>query len=477
MRSPRMKTIAAVAVAAMFPVLSGAQTVAVAQVSEVAPAPMAEVKATSDTAKPKLLVVESKYMSMAPKIEIQNFRPFDKRGINVFESPKEEGAAYTGFKLSWGGSFTQQFQGLDHSNTAAPRMIPDANKVLYDANKLVRIGHGFNNAEANLNLNVQLARGIRVALTQYVSTRHHNETWAKDGYFLIDGSPIKNEFLDNMMKVLSLRVGHFEINYGDAHFRRSDGGNAIYNPLVGNYLMDAFTTEIGAEAYLRKNGFIAMGGMTAGEVRGTLRNPAARAPSYLAKLGFDKQLTPDLRTRLTGSLYTTKKSNSNTLYTGDRAGSRYFDVLENTASTEASTAWSGNVRPGFSSKVTAYQLNPFVKIKGIEFFGVAEQAKGAAATETKTRKWNQYAGEVTYRFLQDERAYVSTRYNTAKGELLGIANKVSSNRFNVGAGWFLTPNVLMKGEWVTQKYNDFPTTDIRSGGKFKGFVVEGVVGF
>jgi len=476
MRSPRMMTLAAAAVA-MFPALSGAQTVAVVQVTETAPAAIAEVKATPDTAKPKLLVAESKYMSMAPKIEIQNFRPFDKRGINVFEAPKEEGAAYTGFKLSWGGSFTQQFQGLDHSNSAVPKMVPDAKNVLYDANKLVQIGHGFNNAQANLNLNVQLARGVRVALTQYVSTRHHNETWAKDGYFLIDASPINNAFLESMMEVLSLRVGHFEINYGDAHFRRSDGGNTIYNPLVGNYLMDAFTTEIGAEAYLRKNGFLAMAGMTAGEVRGTIRNPAARAPSYLAKLGFDKQLTPDFRARLTGSMYTTKKSNSNTLYTGDRAGSRYFDVLENTASTEASTAWSGNIRPGFSSKVTAFQINPFVKIKGIEFFGIAEQAKGAAATEAKTRTWNQYAGEVVYRFLPDERAYVASRYNTAKGELAGMNNKVSSDRFNVGAGWFLTPNVLMKGEWVSQKYNDFPTSDIRSGGKFKGFVVEGVVGF
>ena len=38
-----------------------------------------------------------------------------------------------------------------------------------------------------------------------------------------------------------------EINYGDAHFRRSDNGNAIYNPFVGNYIMDAFTTEIGGE--------------------------------------------------------------------------------------------------------------------------------------------------------------------------------------------------------------------------------------
>jgi hypothetical protein len=478
MKSARIYTLVATAMVAAAPALALAQTQVAVTVDDPKPAVTVEA-APVDTAKPKMATESvSKFMAMAPKIEIQNFRPFDKRGINVFESPKEEGAAYTGFKLSWGGSFTQQFQGLDHSNTAAPVTVtPAAPAKPYNANQLVQIGHGFNNAMANLNLNVQLARGVRVALTQYVSTRHHNETWAKDGYFLIDGSPIDVALLNNLMKVLSLRVGHFEINYGDAHFRRSDGGNSIYNPLVGNYLMDAFTTEIGAEAYLRKNGFLAMGGMTAGEVRGTVRNPAARAPTYLAKLGFDKQLTADVRTRLMGSLYTTKKSNSNTLYTGDRAGSRYFDVLENTVSTEASTAWSGNIRPGFASKVNAMQLNPFVKIRGLEFFGIIEQAKGKAATEAKDRTWNQYAGEVTYRFLPDERAYFSGRYNTAKGELLNVANKVSADRYNVGAGWFITPNVLMKGEWVNQKYNDFPTTDIRNGGKFKGFMVEGVVGF
>ena len=43
------------------------------------------------------------------------------RGINVFEAPKDEGAVH-GFKLSWGAAFTQQFQGLDHSNTAAPKV-------------------------------------------------------------------------------------------------------------------------------------------------------------------------------------------------------------------------------------------------------------------------------------------------------------------------------------------------------------------
>jgi hypothetical protein len=73
--------------------------------------------------------------------------------------------------------------------------------------------------------------------------------------------------------------------------------------------------------------------------------------------------------------------------------------------------------------------------------------------------------------------FVGGRYNTAKGELLGITEKVSVDRSEIGGGWFLTPNVLMKAEWVNQKYNDFPTTDIRNGGKFKGFMVEGVVAF
>jgi hypothetical protein len=479
MKSPRINKILAAAMVAAFPAALWAQ--GEAQVADAKTPPAVETKApapATDTAK---ITVEkkqpSKFMSMAPAIEIQNYRPTDIRGINVYEPPKEAGAPYTGFKLAWGAAFTQQFQGLDHSNTAIPVIKKDAAGKDYNANQLVQIGHGFNNAMANLYLNAQLAKGVRVALTSYLSTRHHNETWVKDGYFLIDGSPIDNALLNNIMNYLTLRIGHFEINYGDAHFRRSDAGNSLYNPLVGNYLMDAFTTEIGAEAYVRKSGFLAMGGMTAGEVRGTVRNPAARAPTYLAKLGFDKQLTPDVRTRLMGSLYTTKKSNSNTLYTGDRAGSRYFDVLENTQSTESSTAWSGNIRPGFSSKVTAMQLNPFIKIKGLEFFGVAEQAKGRAATETKERTWNQYAGELTFRFLSDERAYVSGRYNTAKGEMLGITNKVGANRFNVGGGWFVTPNVMTKLEYVNQKYNDWPSNSIFNGGQFKGFVVEGVVAF
>jgi hypothetical protein len=41
----------------------------------------------------------------------------------------------------------------------------------------------------------------------------------------------------------------------------------------------------------------------------------------------------------------------------------------------------------------------------------------------------------------------------------------------------VTPVLLLKGEYMIQKYYDFPAADIRNGGKISGFVVEGVVSF
>ncbi len=413
-----------------------------------------------------------KKIATEPTIDIQNYRAPDQRGINVFEPPKEDGVPYQGFRLNFGAAFTQQFQSLDHRNTAAERIENDIN-----VNQLIELGNGFNNANANLYMNAQLAPGIRVALTTYLSSRHHPETWVKDGYLLVDQSPIDVPLLNDIMNVVTLKMGHFEINYGDAHFRRSDNGNAMYNPFVGNLIMDAFTTEIGGEVYARKNGFMAMGAITGGEIRGNVIQPDQRSPAYIAKLGVDRQLNDNLRFRLTGSMYTTGKSANNTLYAGDRAGSRYYYVVENTLAREASQFTSGLVNPAFRSKVTAYMVNPFMKYRGVELFGVIEQAEGRAANEATSRTWNQYAAEAVYRFLPDERLYVGARYNTAEGELPGVASKVSVDRVQLGGGWFLTKNVLMKVEYVNQKYTDFPVMDIRNGAKFNGLMVEGVVAF
>jgi hypothetical protein len=413
---------------------------------------------------------------IAAPIEIQHMRASDQRGINVFESPKEAGAAYTGFKLAIGGAFAQQFQNLTHQNTAAAKPGTDANGKPVNLNALIPIGSGFNNATANIYFNAQLARGIRVAVETYASARHHQESWIKDGYFLIDGSPFENALVDKIMEYTTLKVGHFEVNYGDQHFRRSDNGQALYNPFVGNFIIDDFTTEIGAEAYLRRDGYMGMLGITGGEVHGQVTAPGQRGPAYLAKLGVDKDLGSAIRFRLTGSLYKKDRSASNTLTSGDRAGSRYYDVLENVTSTETANAWSGAIQSGMKNSVTAFVVNPFVKVGGAEFFGNIETQTGAAITEKQRRTLRQLVGEGLYRFA-DNKLYVGGRYNTVNGELAGIPGDVTVKRSQVGGGWFVTPNVLSKIEFVNQKYEAFPTSDIRSGGQFKGFMIEGVVAF
>ncbi|HET6762571.1 MAG TPA: hypothetical protein VFH27_02840, partial [Longimicrobiaceae bacterium] len=337
-------------------------------------------------------------------IPVQNYRPVDARGLNMFETPKNDGVPYTGFKLMLGGAFTQQFQNIHHSNTATPKVVSGV-----DQNQLADIGPGFNNAVANLYLTAQLAPGIRVQMTSYLSARHHSETWVKDGFILIDQSPFDVPVLNSIMKYTTLRVGEMELNYGDSHFRRTDNGNAIYNPFVGNLLMDPFTTEAGAEAYVRAHGLLGMVGVSAGQLHPTVTEPRRRTPSFLFKLGGDRQVTSDLRVRLTGSLYTNPHSTEQNLFSGDRAGSRYYFVMENTAATETANFRSGMLNPGMSYKMTAMVLNPFIKFHGLELFGQFDQVKGRTITETADRTWHQTAIDGTYRFLPGEPLYVAAR--------------------------------------------------------------------
>jgi hypothetical protein len=399
---------------------------------------------------------------------VPGVRPYDARGINVFEMPKPDTDAYTGPTLDLGAAFTQAFQSLKHSNSAEPRMVGGK-----DQNQLIAIGAGLPLASANLVVNAQLARGIVVSLENYLAARGHEQFYVKGGYLQIDASPIDFAPLHTLMKYTTVKVGMFENNFGDAHFRRSDAGQAMYNPFVGNYIVDPFTTEAGAEVYLRRGPAFVMGAVTSGEMRGSVATPEKRGWARYGKIGVDNQVSSDLRVRLTGSLYKADRSLNQTIYSGDRPGSRYYDVLVDSIGRDR---WSGSIQPGFRNNVLAVQINPFVKFRGLEIFGSLDRGEGRAATETANRKLSQEAVDVVYRFAGD-RLYAGGRYNTATMRLQGMTQDVGADRQAVAAGWQISPLILLKGEYVTQQYNGFPTTDRRSGGKFSGFVMEGVVAF
>eukprot|EP01013_Petalomonas_cantuscygni_P037233 TRINITY_DN68027_c0_g1_i1.p1 TRINITY_DN68027_c0_g1~~TRINITY_DN68027_c0_g1_i1.p1 ORF type:complete len:421 (-),score=-6.83 TRINITY_DN68027_c0_g1_i1:781-2043(-) len=395
--------------------------------------------------------------------QLDNFRSPDKNGINVFEAPKDTVSTFDGVKVRVGGSSTLQFQALDHENSGAV--------------ELIEIGDNFNLATANLDLDVALAKGVRMHLRTYLSSRHHPEPYVKGGYFQVDNLDfISPGFLEEAMKYLTIKIGHMENNYGDAHFRRSDNSQAMHNPFVGNLIMDAFTTEVGGEVYFRKNGFIGMFGLSNGKLNQAVDNPETTGASILAKLGYDGQVNEDLRLRLTGSVYSTNKSARTYLYSADRAGSRYYLVMENVDASATSNFRSGRYNPGFNNEITAFMINPFVKYKGLEFFGTFETASGKTDAETDDRNATQLAGELIYRFGNSENFYLGTRYNTVTSDDPS-GPEITIDRFQLGGGVFLTKNILAKIEYVNQQYDGFDITSIFNEGEFKGVLLEAVISF
>lgn len=414
-----------------------------------------------------LLTVSFLLMGLAVRAQqppLQYFRPNDKGGLNMFETPKDSMVTFEGVKVRIGGAFSLQFQGVHHEN---------------DADNLIKIEPNFNLPTANLDIDVQLYSGVRMHLRTYLSSRHHEETYVKGGYLQIDKLDfIKKDFLSNFMDKATFKIGQMEINYGDAHFRRTDNGHALYNPFVGNYIMDAFSTEIAMEVYYQSNGWLGMVAASNGRLNQSVSNTTSKGALY-GKLGYDKQISDDLRFRLTGSIYYVRNTNRVYIYGGDRAGSRYYQVMDVDGGTP--NDFSGRINPGLNTDMTAIMVNPFVKYRGFEFFGVFESASGRDdAMDTGfsgNRNWTQIAGEALYRFGSKEQLYIGARYNSVNGQLPGEeTDKVTVDRFNVGGGWYMTKNILAKLEYVSQNYKDYPPGQYE-GGKFDGVMIEAVIAF
>lgn len=396
---------------------------------------------------------------------LDNYRPQDQDGIGIFEAPKDSLSTFDGVKVRVGGASTLQFQALDNENSKAT--------------PIKKVGSNFNLATANLDLDVALYDGVRMHLRTYLSSRHHKETYVKGGYFQIDKLDFISEgFLEDFMKYTTIKIGHMENNYGDAHFRRSDNAQSLFNPFVGNLIMDSFTTEVGAELLYQSNsGFLGMVGFSNGKLNQSVKESdgTTGGAAFLAKLGYDKQITDDFRFRLTGSLYNTGYAPTVYLYTADRAGSRYYDIMQKVSESKDDFR-SGRFDPGFKNKITAVMINPFIKYGGLEVFGTIELTSGRTLAETDRRQTQQYAGELIYRFGNTENFYLGARYNTVSAELAS-GDDVNINRFQLGAGWFMTKNILMKLEYMTQEYKDYPAGDYLEDGKFNGLVLEAAISF
>lgn len=416
---------------------------------------------------------------------LAQFRLPNQFGAAQFEALGDRDVEFDGVNVRVGGGFALQYQALSHESTG----------LNFDSIGLVDIHNNFNLPTANLDLDVAFAKGVRMHLRTYLSARHHPEAWVKGGYIQISSLDfIEEDFLSGVMDLVTVKVGLMEINYGDYHFRRTDNARAIYNPFVGNLILDAFNTEMGAEIYVTPGDFLIMGGITNGNLNQTVKGDGANnTPAILAKVGWDKQLSDDLRTRLTASLYTTSEGQTNFLYSGDRAGSRYYLVMEPAqflprGSSQLADAdpvaqfTSGRFNPSFVNQVTSIMINPYVKWNGLEFFGTFETSSGQIASEPDSRSWTQLHGELIYYFFEKENVYIGGKYNMASGQLPNFnpnadPAEVSIDRLAFAAGWYMTKNIMVKAEYVTQNYNDFQGATVLQDGKFDGVILEATINF
>jgi hypothetical protein len=445
--------------------------------------------------------------------KMQNQIPRSKDGLNVFDVRKDS-VEYEGMSVDLGGAFAMQFQGLKSFNDQTEGTYTASNGAKIAGNlgttgyRLNGLENNFNLPAANMTFGAQLADGVRVNLDLYLASRHHNETWVKGGYLQIDKLDfIKKDFLADIMKYTTIKIGQMENNYGDAHFRRTDNGNALMNPFIEGNIMDSFQTDMGMEVYYNRSGWVSMLGITNGKlnqgVAEIVPNPANAAnpnqnqtisPTILAKIGYDKQIDKDLRVRITGS-YNHNANMSSNPWSSDRAGSRYFGVMSHQAYAynannitnnfdPAASATTGRFSPNYGNWYTAFMFNPFIKYKGLEFFGTAEFTSGGDKKGTDdTRKVDQFAADLVYRFGKTEQFYIGGRYNVVSGKLSNAdTQEVSVNRFESSVGWFMTKNIIAKLAYTNQNYVDYGQYSGNSlndlyGGNFNGIMFEAAITF
>src|SRR6185312_6097753 len=152
-----------------------------------------------------VVLLTGSFSAIAQKQDMQFFRYNDKNGVNVFETTKSDTTPFHHMKVKVGGNFEQSFQMIRDQNTAVSMTQPG---FTGNVNSLIPLINGFDLAMANLVIDAQLADGIRVDLTMYLASRHHEDTWVKGGYIQFDKLAfMHSDLIDQVMKSVTIKVG------------------------------------------------------------------------------------------------------------------------------------------------------------------------------------------------------------------------------------------------------------------------------
>ena len=321
---------------------------------------------------------------------------------------------------------------------------------------------------------------IEMYFDLYLASRNHpSQTYGDQGYLILHGVPENLESMKFLAPILSrvdLKAGAFLIDFGDQLDHRSNNAIVQKNPLVGNFVIDPNLVAVGGEVISKPGGRF---GWLAGATNGTNTEDysVGRGIAYNAKVWA----YPIAGLRTSASIFNVNHSNSATstatLFSGNRSGERYGAVLGGGQA-------PGDILPGKGKRVLAYQGDitydsASVPLKLYGHYGMTKDRDTNGPAPGRPQEcWSYFAAEGRYNITKT--LYGAVRYSGAIADKL---NDVKSNgkvdRIQIGGGMWMTKNVLVKVEWVDQKYRGFATGEVVNNGvaawrnpEFKGFVSE-----
>jgi len=354
-----------------------------------------------------------------------------------------------------------------------------------ESNTLPEIPVGFQSAVGNIFVNAKITDGLKVYFELYLSSKHHEGyVMDREGYVYLSKLPEQyNIFgINKIFRYVDLKAGAFEIDYGNWHLNRSDNGQVQNNPLIGNYIVDANTTEPGIEVIGHAGLFRGVVGVSTGTTTGDFK--ADRGFAVHGKLGINIPKKLDVA----ASVYNVDHSGNPTgypnhgsysaLYAGNRSGSRYSAVL-------GGGPEAGQLAIGKGQKVTAYQFDAAFTLNPVHIYGMYGNSKDAdingSDPGTPVSEWNYFGGEAQWHLSPV--FYLAGRYNQANAKTIaGTSSNATVNRIQAGFGFWFTQEVLLKLEYVNQQYKDFPAgynglPDIAGNPSFSGVLSEFSVKF
>lgn len=309
-------------------------------------------------------------------------------------------------------------------------------------------------------------KDIEMFFDIYLASRPHpSSTYGHQGYLLIHRlpDPIAVPFVNNIFRFVDVKVGAFEVDYGDQWMHRSNNADVQRNPLVGNFVLDPNQTEVGAEVITKPTRW---GGALLGVASGTTTENFVEG----RPLGYHTKVwvTPVEALRASFSLYDVnhadtpprnKGGTGSTIITGNRSGERYGGVLGGGQA-------PGGVLTNIGKDMQMWEAALTADLGRIELFanyGNAEDDDVNGTDRGQIREsWKYYAAQGVLNLT--EKAYGAARYSVAAAdEINGTSSDGIVQRYQVGGGYWINRYMLGKLEYVHQTYSDFATGTVVNG--------------